>query len=292
MISALMAADSQSLIGDIEGTQQAGGLGFPSISWSGKVPGVNGKGAFVITADQIEGNEDKTLLSDWDFGKVFIGGAMKEAYYTHDMVCVPVAWRTCWIKLSPERRVEARWGKFTKRTPEMAGSKTNTQVVVYLPSLKGYALLGLTGVSKTVAWDNDQKNKRYAQYPLGIQQLLSEVAKKASEALSDSKGGTVKVAPNMTFMVTLTNFLDDKGEPKIFSVGEDATSNMFAPTVYANPEKWEELYVGDGMYLKFVEDYIATFKSWTEEWVPVGLIGDTAKKAEAQQAFDDHDNPF
>lgn len=291
MISALLTLQEQ--IADImDDAPQAGGLGLPSISWSGKVPGVNGKGAFVITSDQITDNEDGTLLSDWERGKVFIGGAMKDAYYTSDMVCVPIAWRTSWLKQTPDRRIVARWGKFTKRTPEMAGSKTNTQVILYLPSLHGYALLGLTGVSKTVAWDNDQKNSRYAQYPLGVQQLLSQVAAKASEDLSASNKGTVRVAPQMTFMVTLTNFLDEDGTPKIFVVGDEAKSSMFAPTVYVDPEKWETMYVGDGKYVEFTNKYIETFKAWVEEWPAVGLIGSTEQATEHKAVNVNDELPF
>jgi hypothetical protein len=272
MISALI--NSQEVVRDMSDEQHGGGLGFPSVSWAGRVPGVGGKGAFVITADQINGKYDETVLSDWQFGKEFIGGEMKEVYSTSDMNAVPVAWRTCWVKYGNDRRIEGRWGKYTKRTPEMSGSKTNTQVVLYLPSLKDYVLLGLSGVSKTVAWDNDQSNSRYSEFPLGIQQRLENIASAASEALTEQHGSEVVVAPNMTFLVTFTNFLDENGsDPKIFKVGSgDKTSQMFAPTIYDKPEDWERLYVGDGMYSKFVADYVETFKEWVAEWPAAGAI--------------------
>lgn len=292
MISALVS--SQEHIDDMNDESRGGGLGFPSITWAGKVPGQGGQGVFIITADQIEGKYDESVLSDWDYGPVFLGGERKDAYYTSDMVCVPIAWRTCWVKHDSNRRVVGRWGKYTKRTPEMGGSKTNTQVIVYLPSLKDYALLGLGGVSKTVAWDNDQKNSRYASYPLGIQQVLTSVAQAASDALTEQHGSTVRVAPNLTFMVTLTNFLGDDGEPHIFTVGSTTTSQMFIPTTYANPDEWEKLYVGDGMFNEFLNKYIESFKGWVAEWPSSGAIGDN-QKTEAPavaQAVEDEDVPF
>ena len=292
--------NSQEVISGINNSDTGGGgLGFPSVSWSGRVPGINGKGAFVITADQIIGKYDENVLSDWSFGKEFIGGEMKEVYYTDKMMAVPVAWRTCWVKYGSDRRIEGRWGKYTKRTPDMnmGGAKTNTQVILYIPSLNNYALMGLSGVSKTVAWDNDQSNQRYSTFPLGIVQRLEAVAAKASEVLTEQNNTNVQVSPNMTFLVTFENFLDEQsGEPKIFKVGSgDKTSQMFAPTIYADPDEWEKAYAGDGMFNKFVKDYMDTFSEWVAEWPAVGEISQGkigSDTAQAAPQFSDDPLPF
>ena len=293
MLNALL--DNQNVITSMNQDTGGGGLGLPSVSWSGRVPGVNGKGAFIITADQIIGKYDETVLGDWQYGKEFIGGEMKEVYYTDEMLAVPVAWRTCWVKYGQGRKIEGRWGKFTKRTPEMQGSKTNTQVVIYLPSLKDYALLGLSGVSKTVAWDNDQGNPRYSEFPLGIKQRLDAVAAKASEVLTEENSTDVSVSPNMTFMVKFENFVDPStGDPHIFKVGSgDLTSQMFAPTIYADPDSWKDFYVGDGMFKKFIADYVDKFKDWVDEWPAVGPIDSGYKQDDAKVQEDNTDDlPF
>lgn len=246
---------------------------YPSIVWHGRFQ--QGMTAGYFTTDRENFTEAPEM---WAAHEVQFGtdptSPIVPVWYTYRMRCAVLAERFRW-QVNGDDGQRYYYPKYTKKTDRMPGDvSSHIQVLVVLPDApEQLMVLGLRGYSKSMAWENDGKNRTF---PKGVKVMAAEYASEATNAVRE-KGYSGPPLPWQCMFwldfVPHTAIKDGKKKPEAVwtHVGHETHMNQFVlDTTCGGKAGGFDLpktrYVGDELYKQFQEMRISVGLDWEAEW--------------------------